>query len=225
MTIQKGLIDIIILRFNTPEYDVGCVKAIIENTKYLGYQITLFDNYIPRFPLSEIWNILIENSLGEYICLLNNDTKPAEGWLTKLVEIFEKEQGVGVVGPSTNQCRSPQKVKTPFDSYAIVDFEQTYCKIFQLSGFCILFPKVVWSRVGGFDEEFGFYAQENEFQHRVQMAGYRTLWRKDAYVWHAGETSIGKEAKEGRFDIAEERKRGNLLYQQALRRDGFGDQD
>lgn len=226
-TVQKGLVDTIILRFNTPNYDIRCIRAMIENTKYPQYQITLLDNYIPRFPLSTIWNMLIDKSFGEYICLLNNDTQPQEGWLTKLVEVFEKEERVGAVGPSTNQCHSPQKIKTPSlavrtDLYSIVDFEKTYGKTFQLSGFCILFPKEVWVEVGGFDENFGFYAQENEFLHRVQMAGYRTLWRKDAYVWHAGEASVRKVAEKEGLDIAEERRRGNILYQEALRRDGFG---
>lgn len=217
---MKDLVDIIILRFNTPEYDIGCVKAIIENTTYPQYQITLFDNYWRRFPLSEIWNLLIDRSLGEYICLLNNDTKPAEGWLMKLREVFEKEEIVGAVGPSTNQCHSPQKVAAPSDSYAVIDFEETYGKQFQLSGFCLLFPKVLWTEVGGFDEGFGFYAQENEFLHQIQRFGHRTLWRKDAYVWHAGEASVRKEAEKGLLDVAEERKKGNALYQEALRRDG-----
>lgn len=220
-TVQKGLVDIIILRFNTPDYDIECVRAIIEKTAYPAYQITLFDNYGPRFPLSKIWNMLIDKSFGEYICLLNNDTFPRPHWLRRMIEVFEKEEGVGAVGPSTNQCHSPQKIEGPFDSYSVVDFEKTYGKTFQLSGFCLVFPKDVWIEVGGFSEEFGFYAQENEFLHRVQMAGYRTLWRKDAYVWHVGEASVRKEAEKEGLDIAEERRRGNILYQEALRRDGF----
>lgn len=213
----KGLVDIIILRFNIPEYDKRCVEAVINNTCYPFCKITLFDNYYSRFTLSKIWNILIQNSIGEFICLLNNDTRPSKEWLSKMLKVFEKEKGVGAVGPSTNQCKTPQKVRVPPVRYEIVDFEKQYKKDAQLSGFCLLFPKQVWKEVGGFDERFGFYAQENEFLHRVQKAGYKTIWRKDAYVWHKGEASGRKLEKEEGFDVQAERKKGHKLYKKMLK--------
>lgn len=212
-----GLVDIIILRFNTPGYDIDCVKSIIENTEYPYCQITLFDNYHYQFNLSKIWNMLIARSYGEYICLLNNDTKPSGGWLNKLMEVFEREEMVGVVGPSTNQCSSPQKAGELGGGYEVIDFE-IYGKVQQLSGFCILFPKKIWSLVGGFDERFGFYAQENEFLHRVRNAGYRTLWRKDAFIFHIGEASARKRQEEDTsFNIAVERKKGYDLYRSLMK--------
>lgn len=194
--------------------------GILQNTKYPFYQVTLFDNYHPRFTLSKIWNKLIDKSYGEYICLLNNDTVPAENWLTKMVEVFEREGKVGAVGPSTNQCNNPQKVKAYPRHYEVVDFEREFGKKFQLSGFCLLFPKKIWHLAGKFDERFGFYAQENEFLHRVQKLGFKTLWRKDAFVWHVGEASGKKLEKEEGFNRTEERLKGRELYQKALRNDG-----
>jgi len=221
--VLEGLVDIIILRFNTPEHDKKCVEGIIDHTRYPHYQITLFDNYPPRFPLSKIWNKLILASYGEYICLLNNDTVPGEGWLTKMVKVFERESNVGVVGPSTNQCHTPQRVEKYPEHYKVIDFEKVYGKHFQLSGFCLLFPKDIWRLAGRFDEHFGFYAQENEFLHRVQKLGLRTLWREDAFVWHAGEASGRKLQKEEGFDVDAERIKGNILYRDALRKDGIKD--
>jgi len=212
----KGMVDIIILRFNTPKYDRDCVEAVLKNTKYPFYQITMFDNYYPRYVLSKIWNMLVSNSLGEYVVLLNNDTKPDPEWLNKMMEVLKREEKVGAVGPSTNQCRTPQKIGKKFKQYSVVDFEKEYKKVFQLSGYCLLFPKFVWTEVGGFDEKFGHYAQENEFLHRVQKAGYKTLWRKDAFVWHAGEASGKKLEKEEGFSIEKERQEGNVLYKKAL---------
>lgn len=40
----------------------------------------------------------IENSKGEYICLLNNDTMILKGWLEALVTTIEKDSSVGLVG-------------------------------------------------------------------------------------------------------------------------------
>jgi len=217
--LMSGLVDIIILRFNTPEFDVPCLDSIIKNTDYPFYQLTVFDNYYPRFTLSKVWNILTKKSLGEYICLLNNDTRVYKGWLRKMVEVFTREQNVGAVGPSTNQCYSPQKIEKRKDvptEYEVVDFLNTFGKTFQLSGFCLLFPKRIWLEVGGFNEKFGLYAQENEFLHRVQKAGYKTLWRKDAYIWHYGEASGKKMTKNESLDIEKEREKGNRLYQQVV---------
>ena len=160
--------------------------------------------------------MLIEKSMAEYICLLNNDTIVYKGWLKKLIDVL-KDDSVGAVGPSTNQCHTPQKVDKIYKQKELVDFGKEYNGKLQLSGFCLLFPKRIWEEVGGFNEKFGFYAQENEFLLRVQRSGYKTIWRKDAYVWHKGEASGQKLAKEEGFDIAKERELGNRLYQKALK--------
>ena len=157
--------------------------------------------------------------MGDYICLLNNDTRVVRGWLKKMVEVFDREQNVGAVGPSTNQCCSPQKIekrKNVPTKYELVDFEQEFGKNFQLSGFCLVFPKRIWTEVGGFNEKFRLYAQENEFLHRIQKVRYKTYWRKDAFIWHYGEASGKKMVENGELNIDEEREIGNKLYQQII---------
>lgn len=212
---MKNLVDIIIVRYNTLKYDLECVQSILTETKYEPYMITLFDNYPIKMNLATLWNLLIKKSPAKYVLLLNNDTEILDLlWLDKLMDTM-KDKTVGAVSPSTNQCGNVQKVEDgaqPSEKTEI-DMEKTYGKKWQLSGFCLLLRKQAWKDAGGFDDKkYNFYGLENEFLHRVQQKGYKTIWRADAFVYHYGSQSAKKTGK----DYSEEKRRVNKLYQEAI---------
>ena len=211
-----GLVDIFIVRYGTPKSDKACFTALLSNTEYLNYRMIWYNNFYKKYPLSKVWNMLIGESSAEYICLLHTDTKVAPGWLTKLVETLASKGG-GAVGPSTNECWTSQKVYKYSKTKELVDFQKEYGKAFQLSDFCLVFPRRVWEEVGGFNEDFDLHA-ETEFLHKVQEANYKTVWRKDAYVWHKGGGSSKKRQREDKgFDILAEKRRANKLYAKAIK--------
>lgn len=212
---MKNLVDIIIVRYNTLSYDFKCIKSNLFNTQYEPYMLTIFDNYPVKMNLATLWNMLIKRSPAKYVLLLNNDTEILDLlWLDKLMDTM-KDKTVGAVGPSTNQCGNVQKVEDgaqPSEKTEI-DMEKTYGKKWQLSGFCLLLRKQAWKDVGGFDDKkYNFYGLENEFLHRVQQKGYKTIWRADAFVYHYGSQSAKKTGK----DYTEEKRRVNKLYQEAI---------
>jgi len=60
-----------------------------------------------------------------------------------------------------------------------------------LNGFCMMLNNEIISKVGFFDEKFGFGSREEvEFIDRVRMAGYGCGWVKYAYVHHYGNRSF-----------------------------------
>lgn len=212
---MKNLVDIIIVRYNTLAYDFKCIKSNLFNTQYEPYMLTIFDNYPVKMNLATLWNMLIKRSPAKYVLLLNNDTEIFDIlWLNKLMDTM-KDRTVGAVSPSTNQCGNVQKIEDgaqPSEKTEI-DMEKTYGKKWQLSGFCLLLRKQAWKDVGGFDDKkYNFYGLENEFLHRVQQKGYKTIWRADAFVYHYGSQSAKKTGK----DYSEEKRRVNKLYQEAI---------
>lgn len=216
---MKNLVDIIIVRYNTLKYDLECVQSILTETKYEPYMITLFDNYPIKMNLATLWNLLIKKSPAKYVLLLNNDTKVYASSISSMMETMLSDKKIGAVSPSTNQCGNVQKLEAIDGQIIIpkvrqeVDMELTYGKKWQLSGFCLLLRKQAWKDVGGFDDKkYNFYGLENEFLHRVQQKGYKTIWRADAFVYHYGSQSAKKTGK----DYSEEKRRVNKLYQEAI---------
>src|SRR3972149_488967 len=144
--------EVIIIRYGLPEMEDACIESVKKNTR--DYELTVYDNFKEKENLGKLWNRLIGQSRCEYICLLNSDTLVTPDWLYNLLEVFEKEFRVGVVGPTTNHSHNEQSMHPTADRYTVVDFARYKGTI---SGFCMVFPKAIWEKVGGFPEDFGFY--------------------------------------------------------------------
>ena len=202
-----GLVEIIVIGYNLQKIEGECLSSITSNTTYRPYSISFFDNYESGLSLTEAWNWLINLSDAEFIVLLNNDTIVRPGWLRGMVEVFGFSDGVGFVGPSTNNCHSPQKNIPTFEE-AQKHLGESQVMEQPISGFCLLFRKSLWNKLGGFDERFRFYGQESMFQFKAQQLGYKIVWKKDAFVYHIGEASI----KTCDRDVEAERKEAKKLY-------------
>jgi GT2 family glycosyltransferase len=203
------IVDIIIVRYNNPEFEERCIECVRQSTYYPHF-LTIHDNYPENKNIGKLWNELINKSRGSYICLLNTDAFVTPFWLSKLMEVFKREVKVGAVSPSTNRSKNRQSAlqRIPLD-YEIEDFEGYE----SLSGFCLLFPKTIWRAVGGFPENFGFYGQEVVFMDKILDRKHRLIWRKDVFVFHWGSATVQKEEEEGNFNELEERRKARKLFE------------
>lgn len=182
-----------------------CLSSILFSTPPI-YTLTYIDNWESGKSLTEAWNWAIKRSDSKYICLLNNDTEVIPGWLEKLVEVLDNDPRCFAVGPSTNNCHSPQKtIDTPEKAAESI---QTVQMKDPISAFCVLFKKSVFDGIGGFDPKYTLYGQESDLLNRAQTLGYKLCWRQDAFVWHEGESSI----KAYNIDITKEREKAKKLY-------------
>lgn len=201
---KENKVDIIILRYNLPKYEDQCIQSVKDTVKNVKYELTVFDNYEPDYHISKAWNKLIEKSDCEYICLLNSDTVPWNGWLKKLMEVFKRKENVGAVGPATSNTSGVQGGhEGPTGTPCVIPIDQ-------LTGFCLIFPKKVWEEAGKFDERFHLYGEENDFLERVKLEGYNLYFRPDAFVYHYG----SKTANE----VASKRKDVEKLHRESRNR-------
>lgn len=190
--------EIILIRYKMRQMENDCIKSILDNTSH--YHLTVYDNEDKNINLGSLWNTLISRSTADTICLLNTDTLVEPHWLSKLEEILI--DGVGAVGPVTNEAKNSQKQNKGTGVFPLPREEM-------LSGFCILFFKKVWEEAGGFPEDFGFYGQETAMMKKVQNLGYTQLVRRDVYVHHYGSAT----AKAMGMNLEGERQKGRTLYQ------------
>lgn len=152
-------------------------------------------------------NLGIEGCAGRFVVLVNSDAFVQAGALQKLRAYLLKHPEVGVVGPLLlNPDGSVQESRFPFPSpvralgenLGLVhlarwwrgglspDYSLTH---HWLSGACLMFPREVWVRSGGFDESFFLYAEETDWQRRLCDASWGIRFEPEACVVHLGGAS------------------------------------
>ena len=199
------LTNIIIVKYNIPDYEKDCIKQVLNYTddRKTPYHLTVYDNYEKDENLSVVWNRLIEQSNSDYILLLNNDTIVSKDWLEKLMEATKKPK-FGAVGPITNCAGGHQGGFTEAQENNIIQCNQ-------LSGFAVLFPKAVWKDLNGFDEKYKLYGEDSDFFRRMRKAGYSLFTHYGVFIYHYGQASRKEAEKRGK-NIVEIRKESSARY-------------
>lgn len=207
---NANAVDIIIIGYRcsplVAELEARCLASVL-TTEHI-YALQYLDNYQHQMTLTVAWNRLIKYSPYNYICLLNNDTHIIQpSWLSKMMETLCSDSQIGFVGPSTNSCHSIQNSVPTLEK---AESQKMITEVVPdpLSGFCILFRKSLWTELQGFDERYALYGQESDFCDRAHKLGYKSVWRRDAFVYHYGEASV----KNSGLDAGKARQEAKDLY-------------
>lgn len=190
--------DIIIPVWNQPRLTKECIDSVIRCT-HSPFRLIVIDNgseketkdyLIGLKGRADLKIILIRNeqnlgfvkainqgiksSDGDYICLLNNDTKVEEGWLGELINVAQSDYKIGIVSPGGFS-----------DSYRKKELRRKWIEIGFAIGACMLIKREVINNIGFFDEayEIGFW-EDTDYCQRAKKAGYICVTAKAAYVFH-----------------------------------------
>lgn len=197
--------NIIVIRYRNPEVEDRCLESVEKFTDLSKHTLTVFDNAPENINLGKLWNQLIEASDQEVICLLNSDTVVEEGW-TRMEESLA-DPLVGAVGPVTDNCGTIQKGLSRSESIE---------KTGDLSGFCYLFTKTNWRKVGRFPESFPFYGQESMFNRKLQYYGLNLVIDRRVFIHHDKGASYKKAVENG--EMTDEETWGAFHYWNYLSR-------
>ncbi len=204
--------DIIIPVWNQVEHTRACVDSVMRNTSY-PYRLIMVDNgsddatksYLEELKANnpaQVELIRNEKNLGfvkavnqglkasdaPYVCLLNNDTIPAPGWLERLVEFAQSHKDAGLLNPVCDG-----HLDTPIDEYAkrLEANKGRYMEMNQCFGFCMLMKRELIDKIGYLDEAFGIGGfDDTDYSMRAHKAGYRSVCVHDAYVYHKQHVSF-----------------------------------
>ncbi len=125
----------------------------------------------------------------DYILLLNNDTVVEKKFLNELIEISEKREEIGIIGPEIRYYDKPNEIQfgriyKKFTDPSIVDF---------ISGCAFLIKTKVVKSIGLFDPLFFNYYEEVDYIYRAKKAGYEILYVPTKNkVFHKHEVSSKK---------------------------------
>lgn len=224
-------ISIIILSFNHYEDTTGkCLHALSADADFPNWDVIVVDNASDantqahlkaaqlEYPnvrfifnaqnlgFSAGNNVGIKIAAGDMLILLNSDAFPSPGMLPRLVEHFERDPQLGMVGPVTNAAGNEQCIYASGKNidevieeglrYALNGPHETL-PAYRLDFFCIAISRRVLNAIGGLDEEFGRgYYEDFDYSLRARGAGFNLGVAEDVFVYHRGSTSFGKMPKE-----------------------------
>lgn len=145
---------------------------------------------------------LLENLNATDIFLLNNDTRLAPNALFWLrMGLYENEK-IGAVGSCSNYVGNGQQIEIEFtlpDEYlqygALINvpLPEPYEERVRLSGFAMLIRGDVWKAAGGMDEDFTpGYFEDDDLSMKILKAGYRMLFCRNSFIYHAGSQCFSK---------------------------------
>jgi len=207
--------DIIVPVWNQPEFTRECIEHVMENTAF-PYRLILVDNasaaetrdYLEGLKDKKNVDIaLIKNkeNLGfikavnqglkisdaPYVCVLNNDTLPASGWLSELVEFAEKHSDVGLLNPLCGGHIQRNMTVNEYASFISASNKNKYMEMNQCQGFAMLIKRDLIEKIGRLDEKFGMGGfDDTDYSMRAHLAGYRSVCVYSSYVYHREHVSF-----------------------------------
>lgn len=179
---------------------------IIDNDENLGYGKAI--------------NQAAKIAKGEYLLILNPDTICTENSIKLMIEKIKTDKKIGVLGPqqitksgkildSTGGIpRLPDALfvfsfinklwpSNPYSKkYWGVEMDRNKEQITEtVGGACMLFPKKIFDKVGGFDERFFMYFEETDICMRIHKLGYKVLYYPAAKIIHL----VGKSTSDKKW--------------------------
>jgi GT2 family glycosyltransferase len=165
-------------------------------------------NYNKEFNFSEIVNLGARFAVGDYYCLLNNDTEVVSAdWLKNMLGRLVHDKDVGVVGSKllysdgsiqhagllmgfggvAGHCHK----HLPNTNPGYFGRPHVTHEVGGVTGACMLIHKKVWEEVKGFETALPKAFNDVDFCLKVREKGYRILYCAEAILYHHESVSRG----------------------------------
>lgn len=206
----KPLVSIIIVNWNGGKVFEDCLKTL-KNLDYPNWELIVIDNgstdgterYATIRNKTNVGfapanNQGVKITQGEYILLLNNDTKVPKDFLTKMVEKMESNPLIGAMQPKIKLMDKPDHLDNAgtfltrtgflkhwgFMEKDDKEFDEERV-IFSAKGACLLTRRDVIKKAGGlFDKDFVSYFEDSDFCHRVWLVGFKVIYWPGTFIYH-----------------------------------------
>jgi len=235
-------LSIVIVTYNSQAYISDCLQSLSNDSDPFSKEILIIDNNSTDNTLEAVRNFqhnpvnlqIISNETnryfapalnqgfraakGEYLLILNPDTRVQPGALETLENYFRSDDTIGVVAPQLlysdgsiqPSCRRfprhrdvvfnilglnhimPQR--SLFNGWKMGDFDHREPReVDQPQGAALFTSQSVLDAVGYFDEDFPMFFNDVDWCYRVKGAGFRIVFVPDAKVTHIQGASVNSE--------------------------------
>lgn len=156
-------------------------------------------------------NLGARQALGQVLLFLNSDGFIDDGAIETLYETLRKDAAIGAVGPRvyledgtldhgckrgfptpwnafcyfSGLSRRMKKHPEKYDGYALRYLDEgKRHEVDAISGSCMMIPKHVFVKAGGFDERYFMYAEDLDLCYAIRQAGYKIVYQPAAQMLH-----------------------------------------
>lgn len=144
-------------------------------------------------------NAGLEKADAPFICLMNNDTLAAPGWLDRLLYHFGRQSRLGLLQPTGNEAEIRKAAEADLKGLAADLAAQDFGLLMRssyISGFCLLMRRSLYRALGPFDESFakGLWA-DHDYCRKAQDMGLFSAVARDALVLHLQGRTMGRRSE------------------------------
>lgn len=230
---QLPLVSIVIPFKDKADLLRTCVNSILDKSTYKNFEIILVSNnsveaethellkelktqdickihiWDNPFNYSKINNFGVNQAVGEYIVLLNNDTEViTPDWLEELIGVAS-QKGVGAVGPMLLYPETKNGIQhagiilgmntmaghvfrhrqpDEWTDFGLPCWPRNYLAV---TGACLVIRKDLYVEIGGLDETFTVAGQDVSFGIKLYESGYKNVYWPFASLYHYESVSVG----------------------------------
>lgn len=219
---QGPAVSVLIVGYNTKDLLMDCLDGLFEHTHGVDFEVLYADcsddgsvqAVRERFPAVRVIdndenlgygrgnNFLAHHARGEYLLLLNPDTRIRDNAVGELYDCAREIPDAGAWGGETELpdgridpgCRQTGPGLRYLLSYLLgmsklvagglpVDAREA-APVATLTGAFMMVRRELWDRLGGFDETFFMYCEEMDLCYRIKQTGHAVVMTPKARIIH-----------------------------------------
>jgi len=216
-------ISVIIVNWNGIQHLEECLLSLSKQTTK-DFEIILVDNgstdgsanfVEKRFPYVKIVRLAknegfcggnkigLEHATGEFVALLNNDTKVDPRWLEELLQEMQSDPNIGICSSCMVNYFKPEYLDTAGDGYDICGVGFKIGNRMRVSEFqhkrdtfgacagAVMYRRSMIKKIGFFDDDFFAVGEDIDLSFRARLSGYRCVYVPTAIVRHKVNQTVG----------------------------------
>lgn len=215
-------ISVIIVNWNVADSLRRCLDSV-HATKYPNLEIIVIDNgSTETFDQATIKNTSnlgfpkavnqgLKVATGDYILVLNPDTRIPSDFFKKALELTHAEPSLGVMGPKFQDQGSvfPEpSVINAFREYWLghkgltqkyIPNTNTPIEVTAVSGACMFIPKKVIQKIGFLTEKVFMYYEDLDYCRRVRQAGLKVIFNPQITIVHEHGRSSAQNPQSAKY--------------------------
>ena len=225
---DNPMISFLIVNFHTSSYVINLVQSIEKFISTEKFEILILDNSedknefdnlsLIRNKFTKLFksasnigfvagnNFLYKKALGDFIILINPDTRLIDTSLIDLIKYLLTDATIAIAGPQLlNEDGSYQvsfykfpRISSLLKEHILLYNKHAYeydsdksksrfCDV--IKGACLVINKKVWKDENIFDDSYIMYLEEVDLCKRVQLKGLKIFYFSESKIIHLGEKS------------------------------------
>ena len=233
---RPPVLSICIVNWNTCDLLRECLESLFADEAAVGWEVLVVDNgskddsvamVKSSFPQTNLItssenlgfsggnNLALERATGDYLLLLNTDTRVEPGALSRMVDYMAANTEIGALGPrlvdgegrlELSCGRTPNLTSEivhklllhkafPFFRFGRWHHRNTRC-VGWVTGACLMARREAAEQTGYLDQRFFMCFEDLDWCMRIHQRGWQIVYFPHSQVTHFGGRSIGRNLGE-----------------------------